>query len=220
MAIYIGALSMHVSTGILMSGWDFVSPHLCWVAITMCLSFYIANKILVYTFLVERVHQLRELRRYKDPVWLIAALLIIGGFGTIAVFAFINPIDEISNIDGKCLIGLHSRSTLLLLGYDVVINLTLTALFLAQSYEWMRNLPMKGKLRVLGYFIPNAFNRMPPTNSLQAYKAAVLDVMISKSLVGAMVIILPTIANFVILYKSNGHEKGWICFTACTLDGL
>ena len=220
MAIYICALLMVVGTGLLVSAWDFVTIHLCWVAVLMCLSFYVCNKILVYTYLLERVHQLRDTRRSKDFIWYIGILVIFGGFGTIAVFAFLKPVDESSKVDGRCRIGLHNKSTILLIGYDAAINTALTAVFLVQAYQWICDLPFRSQLRSMVSFVSNAFRKMRTTDSAEVYKTEVLKVMMSKSLFGAIIIVLPTLANLIILLYMNGHEQGWLCFTTCVLDGM
>lgn len=220
-SIYIGALFMHVAVGALLSGWDFTSPHLCWVAIIVCLSLYITNKILVYTFLLERIHHTRNIPRREDYLWFVAVGTVFAGFGAIVAFAFMNPVDTMSKIDGKCRIGLHNQNTLFLLGYDVAINLGITAIFLVQCYQWVRDLPLKEQLKVLVCFVPNAFNRLHATGSdRREWEVEQCKILLSKSLFGAIAIVISTIANLVILYLLHGHERGWLCFTTCTLDGL
>ena len=44
--------------------------------------------------------------------------------------------------------------------------------------------------------------------------------MMIKGTMGALAIIMPTVANLAILFKLNGHEQGWLCFTVCTIDGM
>ena len=211
---------MLAGTGLSISTWDFTTPFLCRVAIFLCLSFYIGNKSLVYLYLVERIHELRNKRRTKDYVWYIGILIVVGGFTTVATFAYMNVVDAASNVNNRCRIGLHNLETLLLLGYDVTINVSLTVVFTAQSWQWFRYLPLKSQLATLVSSIPNALRKEKLlATSLQEYKAEVLKVIISKSLFGAVAIMLPTVANQVVLYKLNGHEQAWLCFTACTLDG-
>ncbi|KAF2158207.1 hypothetical protein K461DRAFT_290454 [Myriangium duriaei CBS 260.36] len=44
------------------------------------------------------------------------------------------------------------------------------------------------------------------------------DGLIARSIVGAVLVLLPTIANMGILYHTRGREQGWICFSFCTID--
>lgn len=61
-----------------------------------------------YVFLVERAHALRApyMRRCRDWIWLAGMLTIGCGFGTIALCGFIWPIADMSELDGRCRIGL------------------------------------------------------------------------------------------------------------------
>lgn len=40
-----------------------------------------------------------------------------------------------------------------------------------------------------------------------------------RSLIGGILVLLPTLANLAVLYQFRGREQGWLCFTFCTLDG-
>ena len=43
--------------------------------------------------------------------------------------------------------------------------------------------------------------------------------LVYRSLVGAGLVLLPTIINMALLFKWKGKEQGWLCFTICTIDG-
>lgn len=219
-SIYSTALGMHMSLGVFMSSWDFIGPHLCYTSVILCLAFYIANKALVYIFLIERIHQLREIARRVDFVWSVGVVIILAGFGTIAVFAFLDPVHDLSSIDGKCRIGLRSKATIFLLAYDVGTNIVLTGIFVFQSYKWVEDLPFEAQLKTLTSFIPNALGRLPPTTTVRDFRVQLGHVMMSKSLVGAIAVTIPTLTNLIILYTLGGHERGWLCFTTCTIDGI
>lgn len=46
-----------------------------------------------------------------------------------------------------------------------------------------------------------------------------VEKLLWKSLVGAALVLAPTVANLAVLYHMKGREQGWLCLTVCTLDG-
>ena len=212
--IYILALCFIVSAGILITGWDFVTEVLCRAAIDLCLVFYVGDKMILYLFLVERTHQIRgpSCARLKDPTFLLSVFIVLGGFVIIAVFAFLYPVTSLSMIDGKCRIGLPFKVTLPLLVYDILINLSLTGFFCLIGYQYLRGQTFRQIMSVFSAALPFAHS-----NKLDTQENLLMFMMI-KGTMGALSIIMPTVANLAILFKLNGHEQGWLCFTICTID--
>lgn len=46
-----------------------------------------------------------------------------------------------------------------------------------------------------------------------------IDRLIARSLVGAVLVLIPTAANLVIMFALRGKELGWLCLLICTVDG-
>ncbi len=192
----------------------------------------------MYIFLTERAHALRApyLRRSRDWIWVLSMAVIALGFGSITVVAFMYPVVDISTIDGKCRIGLPIRATISLLVFDVFINCVLTAVFIHLLRPILR---FGGNLRTEASSVPVERSRFksfllrilllkqrgglaqelsssPPLNN------SLLDAverLIWKSLIGACLVLLPTVVNLCLLYHLQGREQGWLCFTICMLDG-
>ena len=215
--IYIDALCFVFAASVLIQGWDFVTEHLCRTAIYICLVFYVGDKVLLYLFLVERIRMTRKqtMPRLKDIVTLISLAVVVLGFGIIAVFAFMDPVTALSQIDGKCRIGLPLIVTLPLLTYDILINFGFSFLFVFYGCRQIRN--RSGFLDTFKLIL-NAVPGVRFYITVQDQDTA-KKVFILKSLLGASAIIIPTVANLAILFKLNGHEQGWLCFTICTIDG-
>jgi len=79
-------------------------------------------QVVIYLFLIERVHIVRGRRhtRLKDKLY----LFHLGGllpYCVIVIFAIIFRVNEL-NDTRRCYIGLQRKSSLLLLIYDLVIN--------------------------------------------------------------------------------------------------
>ena len=55
------------------------------------------------------------MERQRDWVYIIGILIFLFGFGVLAVFAFVKPVTTLSQIDGKCRIGLPLVITIPLL---------------------------------------------------------------------------------------------------------
>ncbi|KAI9845884.1 MAG: hypothetical protein M1838_001514 [Thelocarpon superellum] len=225
--IYAIALCFIFSGAILQLGIGLNTLGRCRTAIGLCLVFYVGGKVVLYIFLVERAHAIRSSRygRTQDAIWISGMLIVLIGFGTIATLAFIEPVYEISPVDGRCRIGLPFRITLPLLIYDILINLIMTVTFFILLRPFMRN----GMPRFTPTWMVQLFRRVQrrlhlrpssidPTQSALDHRG-VLERLAWKSFIACLAVLVPTVANLSILFYMSGREQGWLCFTACTIDG-
>ena len=100
----------------------------------MCIFFYFTSKVhfrfpplisqvIIYLFLIERVHIVRggtRVSRFKNKVYLInmAGLLPYCVIGVLAVVFRVSDIGD----SGRCLIGVERQTSILVIVYDLVIN--------------------------------------------------------------------------------------------------
>lgn len=149
-------------------------------------------------------------------LWVICMAIVILGFGAIAAAAFIWPIAEVSSTDGKCRIGVPLKVTAPFLAYDMVINIALTSLFVYFLYPLLafkRNDDPSDKFRISPSILIRHQTRK---NDRIAEK---LRKLIWKTIIGGILVMLPTVANIVIFFIMRGSEEGWLCFTICSIDG-
>src|SRR6201996_9277833 len=116
-----------VAVASLRLGYQVRSQRTCFASIILCLVFYVVDKVIIYFFLVERIHVVRSRRcsRLADRWYLANLATVVLGFGSIAILSFIFPVANFS--DHTCHIGLPSKITLPLLVYDITINVYLTS---------------------------------------------------------------------------------------------
>ncbi|KAF2095274.1 hypothetical protein NA57DRAFT_44928, partial [Rhizodiscina lignyota] len=233
--LYVFAALLILSASTLYFGITLSTLPACHATIIVCLIFYVGSKVVMYLFLVERAHALRApyLRRLHDWMWLGMMFVVITGFGTIAGAAFAWPIAEVGGkaissdippaADGRCRIGIPLKVTVPLLTYDIFINIALTGVFL-----WL--------LTPLVSFSARATSMSPASNTTTAIDTAMMTEMnynvvstrpagatsieklVAKSLIGAVLVLFPTVVNLVLLYHFKGREFGWLCLSICTLD--
>lgn len=185
-----------------------------------------------YMFLIERAHALKApyIRRIHDWTWLLGMFLVGTGFGATAVLAFLNPVAELSGVDGKCRIGLPLKVTIPLLIFDIVINLVLTGIFIHLITPLVRSKISQGSPGKWLPWIRKIFSRCTASSArpnsfvagLSTFNGSIhreIENLLTKSLVGAFLMLLPTIANLSLLFHMKGRELGWLCLTICTLDG-
>jgi hypothetical protein len=172
----------------------------------------------MYLFLVERVHVVRR-KRYSRRTnrWYIINLAIIAlGFGSIAVFSFMDPVAELSPVDGKCRIGLPFKITLPLLIYDVCINVYLTAHFVYFARPHVNKWPPRA---IFNRGAEPKYDTTTAPKLKPKTKESTLERLARRTLKGMCVMLLGTIINLAILFHMRGREQEWMCFMFCTIDG-
>ncbi|KAH0538464.1 hypothetical protein FGG08_004962 [Glutinoglossum americanum] len=226
--IYVVGILFVLSSTLLQYGFGLNVVKNCRAAIILCLVFYLGAKVLMYIFFVERARLmcLPVVQRKYDKVWWGNMIMVVAGFGVIAVLSFVYLVTEVSPVDGQCRIGLRLGVTVALLAYDMIINVWLTGLFIKLAAQYMKK------------FFPDRvskwweiFNRKlrPREDDISMDKddAAVLPVdatgglakLARKTMIGCTVMLSSTIVNLAVLLRFHGHEAGWVCFLVCTIDG-
>lgn len=155
-----------------------------------------------------------KLPRLRDTIYILGIFIVLLGFGVLAVFAFIHPVTSLSQIDGNCRIGLPLVITIPLLSYDIIINFALTLIFVMRGARLVKIRGFRHAMRCIAMALP--FRKVPGLRD----PVIACEFFMGRSGLGASAIILPTLANLVILFALNGHENGWLCFTICTIDSM
>jgi hypothetical protein len=79
----------------------------------------------MYLFLIERVHIVRGFStqpRMKDKLYIFNLVGLIP-YGVIGVLAIIFRVSDLDN-EGRCLIGVQRQTSILVIVYDLIINVT------------------------------------------------------------------------------------------------
>lgn len=132
--LYFFGIAFDISAAVTVSGLGLRQAKVpaCRGAMYICLVFYVSVKVCVQLFLIERAHAVRYRlkKRLHDALWVVFMLVVFVGFGTIATLAFIAPVDIVDQEDGQCRIGLPRTAVMVLMTYDILINIALTVVFL------------------------------------------------------------------------------------------
>ncbi|KKY13619.1 hypothetical protein UCDDS831_g08856 [Diplodia seriata] len=240
--MYILGIIFIVALAILSNGLGIRTYADCHAAIIMCLAFYMGSKLLLYLFLVERAHVIRapSTRRLSDKVWLTGMAIVCLGFGALSVVGFLWPVAKIT--DGQCRVGLLSRVTIPIISFDIVINIGFTVLFIRLLWPLLSFHSKRASRLGLAATSSSSWHRrvLQPRNR-QADQPAVevrgkdaaiaprIDVgntrllkvlrkLVFKTVIGGVLVMVPTTANLVLLFRWEAHEPGWMCATICSLD--
>lgn len=146
-------------------------------------------------------------------------LFLIVGFGAVSVTAFMWPNAEVSPLDAKCRIGQPLKVTIPLLTYDIVVNVSLTVLFVHFLYPF---LAPKGNIISLVQSLSSlnfGQQKSPNRSSNHDRVTGRLRRLVVKTVVGGVLVMIPTVANLTGVLITRGREQGWMCLTLCSLDG-
>ncbi|OJD29424.1 uncharacterized protein BKCO1_8100025 [Diplodia corticola] len=228
--MYIVGILFVATMTIMANGRGVVTYADCHAAIIMCLAFYMGSKYLMYLFLVERAHVIRapSTRRLSDKVWLCGMSIVNLGFGALSVVGFLWPVAQISEIDGKCRVGMLPRVTITMLAFDIVINIGFTVLFICLLWPLLSFHSKRSRPNATVSWFDHLLSRTPNIEIRENDEVRVdvgndrllrvLRKLVLKTVVGAFLIMLPTTANLALLFKLGNHEQGWLCSTICSLD--
>jgi hypothetical protein len=156
-------------------------------------------------------------KRYKDQLWLWSTISISVSLGAIGVAGFVSPVWWISEEDGRCRIGLQRYAAIPLLTCDIVINVYLTLVFvylLSPLVKGSGPLAAGCASRFTQYF-SNLFNRAKKKATVDLHRsnqvmARKVETLLWKTLIGCVLVILPTAGNLAALCVLVGKELAFV----------
>ncbi|KDN37517.1 hypothetical protein RSAG8_10116, partial [Rhizoctonia solani AG-8 WAC10335] len=205
------------STGILITGVGMSSSFInCSLGIYACILLYAGSKILIYFFLIEKVHVVwggtHQPRLHSKVYW--GCLLTLAPYGVslgwdtptpvalqsiLGVPAHLGTIRSYRDSDDhrvayfrdnrSCVIGLRNYASLSLLVYDLYINIFLTGMFLWPLFRSRLSNPK-------------------------------LKRMAMRTLVAAFAALTTSTINITVLTIMQGQQLGWVCLGSCGTDVL
>ncbi|KAJ7692269.1 hypothetical protein B0H17DRAFT_891306, partial [Mycena rosella] len=140
------------ATGILIFGVGLqLNATACAAGIYLCILFYTTSKLLIYSFLTEKVYIVWDTQRsrLRSPVYLVCIITVALYFAIILIMFFgtLHLSPDSSRELTCCVLGLKPTASIPLLAYDLYINILLTALFL---WPLMRSTHSSARLRRVG----------------------------------------------------------------------
>ncbi|KAL8917053.1 MAG: hypothetical protein Q9172_006006 [Xanthocarpia lactea] len=189
------------------------------------------SKTLVYLYLVQRVHTIREdcygrrIAYRNDYICIISFILVITSVVAVYTFAFLHPI-AIIGPNRQCTVGLPPSITISLLGLDLGLNIILTLMLYyltSKALNKRLGLTFHLALHALPFRDPNPLIEnllgLPRAQFLAATKEGDKRLRVAKALWGTCAIMIPTAGNLGVLLYMKGHEQGWLCISCCIADG-
>ncbi|KAI0786711.1 hypothetical protein C8Q75DRAFT_263365 [Abortiporus biennis] len=129
---FIDSWSFLFASGILVQGVGLELGYgTCSFGILSCIVLYATSKLFIYLFLVEKVHVVWSTPgtpRLRSKVYITCFVVVM--FYVVVGFYLIYQRIAYFRGDGTCVIGLKSLASVVLLVYDLFINMFLTSLFL------------------------------------------------------------------------------------------
>ncbi|KAF9433276.1 hypothetical protein BGZ76_009666 [Entomortierella beljakovae] len=169
----------------------------CTISIFACILLYASSKVLIYLFLIERVHVVSTIgtTRWNSTMFRIN-IALLSPYGIVFILAVLYRSAYLESHDtdtlGQCNIGLKLEASIPFIVYDLMMSSWLTFLFLKSLTSSTSKLqgPTKSKLRNVA----------------------------RRTFVGSVWALLLSTANISILVYFQGNERGVLCLTGCTLD--
>ncbi|GAA5873441.1 hypothetical protein JCM16303_001124 [Sporobolomyces ruberrimus] len=162
----------------------------CRVGIWWCIILYASSKVLIYSFLSEKLYAVysatptRRIPRWQSTQYKIAIAFLILWLG-VAVVMIVGRIADIREHDNACVIGLKLYSTVPMLTVDAIVNIYLTAAFVLPVYR----------------------SRWHKAQTLALH-----------SCIAAVASLITSFANILVLSIQHGHQLSWVCLGSCGLD--
>ncbi|KAJ1305484.1 hypothetical protein OPQ81_000491 [Rhizoctonia solani] len=177
------------STGILINGVGMSSGFIqCALGIYACILLYAGSKVLIYCFLIEKVHVVwggtHQPRLRSKIYW--GCLITMMPYAVIVIMMLIGRVAYFRD-DRSCIIGLRTYASLSLLIYDLYINIFLTGMFLWPLFRSRLSNPKIKKMAM-------------------------------RTLVAAFAALTTSTVNIAILTIMHGQQLGWVCLGSCGTD--
>jgi hypothetical protein len=237
--LYFIVMAFIVCSAVMVAGQGLYTSALCVGGTWICLIFYTFAKGIMYgrsfiyrfnspiveanryryIFFVERIHVVRApfLRRSRDWIYLSCMVLVLVALVAQSINTYVHPVTEMQESDGRCHFGIPGIASIPGLAIDMIGGVGLTGLFFYLLHPVIKvrgSVPVSGVLRS----IMAREASVTQNNKNETVVQRNIRILLWKSIVGAMLIILPTTANMIQFVITEGRELGMICLSICMLD--
>ncbi|CAI6337285.1 unnamed protein product [Periconia digitata] len=239
LAQFLSSISFIMSVAILESGLGIQNDDQCHATIRVCIAMYLAGKITLYLFLLERVHIVRApfVHRLRDPLWVIGMITITGGLGGITIYEYRNPLAELSYKTGLCRIGIVPGAGVAIMTMDILIGTVLTGIFIWIMKPSLRSMDSEAigtgsQLEVAEGRKSGGGNRW--SASLASGLSRVrekrqrarnaksardqLKAMLWRNIIGSSIALAGTLANNIIYLTWKDATRSYACLLGCMTD--
>lgn len=138
-------------------------------------------------------------------------------FLAVAINAYLSPIVTMEADDGRCHMGIPGKASIPFMSVDIIVDMALTSVFI----YLLRPIVTKRGLHKVSNMA--RVSEVQDSSTEQGTHETVVQrnikTLLWKSLIGSLLIMIPTVANMIQFYIMNGKELGLICLTLCTMDG-
>ncbi|OAG12864.1 uncharacterized protein CC84DRAFT_1080632 [Paraphaeosphaeria sporulosa] len=217
--MYIAVLSFIICSAVMLAGQGLYNYGLCFGATWICLILYTVAKFVIYVFLVERIHVVRApfVRRSRDWLYLSCLVLMSVSFLAVAINAYLSPIITMEADVGRCHMGIPGKASIPFMSVDIVVDVALTGVFVYL---------LRPAVKMHGLNKMNHVFKVPKSQMLGVAKELHdttvrknIRTLLWKSLIGSLLIMIPTVANMIQFYVMHGRELALVCLALCTIDG-
>ncbi|KAI4708383.1 hypothetical protein J4E89_007007 [Alternaria sp. Ai002NY15] len=216
--LYVLVLMFIICSAVLVAGQGLYTYELCVAGTWVCLIFYTLIKAIIYIFLVERIHVVRApfVNRRKDKIYLCCMAMIVVLYGTVAINSYLNHVTELHESDGRCHFGIRGIASIPFTVVNFFTNIILTVVFFYLLYPVV-GLP--GASTLSRIFKRKSSQNMDTVHGGQDTPARKnIKTLLWKSIIGSLLIEIPTAANMVQFFLTRGEELGMICLAICLVD--
>ncbi|KAH7086285.1 hypothetical protein FB567DRAFT_67025 [Paraphoma chrysanthemicola] len=218
------------AVGINTSGLGLSTDAQCHAAIRVCIAMYGSVKMILTLFLLERVRIVRApfVSRLRDPIWVIGAIITVGGYGGIMSYQSIAPEAQLSRTDGHCRIGSQNGAAIAIIVFDTVLNVSLTSIFVWQlrpairsRIHWpLRRAHGPGELHQQSSWwrrsSKSEVKSGPGIKRLSSHGN--LRIMLIRNVVGSILLLANTVANNAIYLSWTFARMSHACQLMCLTD--
>ncbi len=142
-------------------------------------------------------------------------VLVVTSFLGVSINAYLHPIIEMHS-DGRCHIGIPGKASIPFMAVDISVNIALTGVFF---YLLRPVVKLHGLNTISGVFVKHSAKASEASQGRKETSVQRnIRILLWKSLLGSMLIMLPTIANMVQFYITHGRELALLCLSLCVAD--
>jgi hypothetical protein len=134
-----------------------------------------------------------------------------------SINTYVHPVTEMRESDGRCHFGIPGIASIPGLAIDMFGGIGLTGLFfylLRPVIKLHESEPVSGVLRLSMVRGASVTEKNRKETAVQHN----IRILVWKSIVGGILVIIPTTANMIQFVITEGRELGMICLSICMLD--
>lgn len=142
--------------------------------------------------------------------------MVVVLYSAVSINSYVHPVTKLDPSDGRCHFGIGAIAAVPVISVNIFTDIVLTGVFIYLLRPYVK---VDGIATISGVLKRSGSASTARHGRDETAVQRNIRILLWKSIVGSLLVEIPTAANMIQFFITRGEELGMICLTICMVDG-